>query len=460
MTEAAFRPMSNAPPLNRVLTFALANLPIAAISIAVFVYLPPYFAGHLGVSLSVVGASWFAVRMIDVPVDVCLALFMDRTRTAIGRYRPWMIAGAPILMLGIHQLFAAPHGFGPAYLIGWLLVMYVGYSILYLSLTAWAATLAPQYHQRSQVFGVITAVGVVGALGVLLIPILGQSFGRSNAQSVQTMGWLIVCSIPVVVAIATLRTPERVARDQASPAFRPRDYWEVFTKPDLVRLFLSQMALTLGPGWMSAVYIFFFTDAWGFTLPQASILLAVYIVSQLPGAIGTAALARRIGKHRTLMVTTTAFSLGILSIFLTPKANLLAAVPIMVWSGAMASGFGLMIQAMIGDVSDEIRLSQGKDRTSLLYAVNALAQKIAAAISIGATLPLLQALGFHAADGAVNSPAALNNLTAAFIGGPIVFVMLGGACVIGWRLDAATHDVIRGALAARDAALEAVGDTP
>ena len=39
----------------------------------------------------------------------------------------------------------------------------------------------------------------------------------------------------------------------------------------------------------------------------------------------------------------------------------------------------------------------------------------------------------------------------AFIIGPIVFVMLGGACVIGWRLDAAKHGAIRAELEARDA---------
>ena len=79
----------------------MANLPLAALSIAVFVYLPPYFAGHLGVGMGLVGAAWGFVRMIDIPVDVGLALMMDRTRTGLGRYRPWMVAGAPILMLAL-----------------------------------------------------------------------------------------------------------------------------------------------------------------------------------------------------------------------------------------------------------------------------------------------------------------------------------------------------------------------
>jgi Na+/melibiose symporter-like transporter len=121
----------------------------------------------------------------------------------------------------------------------------------------------------------------------------------------------------------------------------------------------------------------------------------------------------------------------------------------------MAAGFGLMIRAMLADVGDEVRLVQGKQRISLLYAVNGLAEKIAAAFAIGLTFPLLASLGYKAAEGAVNTPAAINQLTAAFIIGPIVFVMLGGACVLGWRLGAQRQGEIRAALEARDAALEA-----
>jgi Na+/melibiose symporter-like transporter len=410
--------------------------------------------------MALVGAAWGFVRMIDIPIDVILAVLMDRTRTSLGRYRVWMVAGAPVLMLGVYKLFMAPHGFGGPYLVGWLLVMYLGYSILYLSLSAWGATLATLYHERSRLFGGIAAVGVIGSLSVLMIPILGQSLARTNAQSVQTMGWFIIGVIPLCVGIASLRTRERITVNHKAESFPLRDYWQVLTKPELVRLFLAQMALTLGPGWMSAIYLFFFTDAWGFTVQQASILLAVYILSGLLGAVAAPALARRIGKHRTLMVTTTCFSLGVLSVFVIPKANVLAALPVMIWLGAMAAGFGLIVNAMLADVGDEVRLIQGRERISLLYAVNALAAKIAAAFSILLTFPLLESLGFNPAEGAVNTPAALHNLTLAFISGPIVFVMLGGACMIGWRLDARRQGEIRGALEARDAELQAARGLP
>ena len=157
-------------PLGVVLGLSMANLPIAALSVAVLVYLPPYFAGHLRVPMAVVGGVWMTIRLIDIPVDVVLALAMDRTRTRIGRYRPWLIVGAPVVMLGLDRLYMAPTGFGGGYLLVWLLVLYLGWSMVSLAQAAWGATLASDYHDRSRLFGVVTAMGVVGTLRCCCCP--------------------------------------------------------------------------------------------------------------------------------------------------------------------------------------------------------------------------------------------------------------------------------------------------
>jgi Na+/melibiose symporter-like transporter len=441
-------------PFSTMLPFSAPNIPLAAMGVIVFVSLPPYFSGHLAVPMATIGLVWMAVRLFDVPIDVFLALGMDRTRTVLGRYRVWLLAGSPLFMLALYKLFMAPRAFTATYLFVWLAVMYLGNSIMSLAHQAWAASLTRHYHDRSRLFGVINAVGVVGIMTAMAVLIGGPAFHLTSAQSVQDSGWFIIAAIPVCVLLAAVTTREWIPPDAASESVTLKDYVAVLTKPDLLRLFMVSIALTLGPGWMSAIYLFFFEASRGFTGQEAYILLAVYILAGIPGAFLTAAVAKRLGKHRTLMVTTTAFSLGLFSIFILPKANIAAFVPMMAIEGAFASGFGMMVQAMLADVGDEIRLHQGRQRMSLVFAVNTLAQKIAAAGAIGLTFPLLQALGFNPGEGAVNTSAAIHNLDMAFLIGPIVFVMLGGACVIGWRLNAARHDEIRAELQARDQELE------
>src|SRR5258706_11692855 len=95
---------------------------------------------------------------------------MDRSRTRIGRYRIWMLAGAPIFSLAAYMIYMAPQGISPLYAVFWLLVFYVGTSVMSLSHTAWAAVIAPTYDQRSLLFGWMSAVGVLGAAIVLGLP--------------------------------------------------------------------------------------------------------------------------------------------------------------------------------------------------------------------------------------------------------------------------------------------------
>lgn len=445
-------------PLPTLLAFSLGSLPVSAASVAVSVYLPPYFAGHLGVSMAMVGAVWMLVRLADIPVDVGLALAMDRTTTPIGRYRPWLLAGAPVLAFAFWRLFMAPPHFSASYLAVGLLALYLGYSINGLSTSAWGASLARAYHERSRLFGIQTAVGIMGAVGVLLVPILRHGPGSSDANNVVTMGMAMVMLTPVCALVASGLTPDRPRRlsvPQAASRTPWRDVLKVLSTPDLLRLFLSSLCLALGPGWMSALYIFYFTKNRGYTLQQASLLLAIYILAGVPGALGGAVVARWIGKHRTLMAATSAYSLALCGVLIIPKGSMVAGVPFMAFNGAMAASFGMMIQAMLADVGDEVRLDQGRERMTLVYALNGLAGKLAAAFSIGFSLPLLQALGFNPKDGATNTPAAMNHLAVAFLSGPIVFVMLGGACVIGWRMDAKRQASIRAQLDAREEALNA-----
>ncbi|WP_374533510.1 MFS transporter [Phenylobacterium sp.] len=448
MTQAA--PAARPLAMPTALAFSTIALPLGALAVAVAVYLPPHFSAHLGVPLSIVGLAFATVRMLDLGVDPVLGLVMDRTRTRLGRYRVWILIGGPILMAAVYALFQAKAGIGAAYLIVWLLVFYLGNSILSLGHSAWAATLATEYHQRSRMFGILAAAGVVGAVILLVIPIATAHMGMHAAEGVRAQGWFIFAIIPLVIGLACLATPERVT--PAPPEhFALRDYLSLITKPDLLRLFLAQMALTLGPGWMSALYMFFFTDSRGYSPEQASILLLVYVMAGIVGAPFTARMAMRFSKHRTLMVTTTAYSLGLCTVMILPKASMGWGMLMMFWEGFMAAGFDLMIRAMLADVADEVRLEQGQERLSLIYALNALAYKIAAAFAIGLTFPLLDAVGYVAKDGAVNTLQAIHGLELAYIVGPIVFVMLGGACVLGWKLDAAKHADIRRQLEERDA---------
>jgi len=421
--------------------------------IAAAVHLPAYFAANIGVELTVVAAAFAMVRLIDVPIEPALGIAMDRTRTRWGRYRVWTIVGAPVLMVGMFMLLRADRDMGTADLTAWLLVMYLGSSVLMLAHQAWAATLAKSYDDRARLFGVMTAVGVTGAVTVLLIPIVMEQLGHDEASGVRAMIWYLIALTPVAVAVVVWRTPETLAPEAHSQRFRFRDYVELVTDPNMARILFADLALSLGPGWMAALYLFYSRDRMEFTAGEANILLAVYILSGIAGAPALAWLATKISKHRTVMVTAVSYSLLLVTLAFLPKGNVLASLPTLFLTGFMAAGFNVLTRAMTADVADEVRLKQGKERSGLLYALTTLTTKLASGVSIFLTFNVLNELGYDPKLGQANTPQALDALMLAFLVGPILFVMLGAACLIGYRLTAERAADVRRQLDARDAAL-------
>lgn len=434
-----------------LVAFSLPGLPIGALAIALGVYLPPYYAGRFGLGVSAVGLAFMAVRLIDMTFDPIIGVVMDRTRLALGRYRVWLAIGAPVLMLGVYMLFTPASGAGYAYLVAWLFVYYIGASLVSLSHASWASVVAGHYHERSRVFGAIQVISIFGAVVVLVLPVALVALQGAGSDGVRAMGWFIALATPVCAAVAIARTPEEIPKQAPAVRVDLGEYWAAVSQPDMVRIMIAEFCLTLGPGWMSAIYLFFFRDVRGFTTAQASLLLLIYVAAGVAGAWALSWLATRIGKHRTLMAAAAGYSLGLVALALMPRVPFWGIAPFMVVMGFLATSFSLLDRAMVADVGDAVRLAQGKDRVGLLFAMITTAGKIATALSIGLSYVILGWIGYQARDGATNTPAAIEGLKWVFLLGPIVFVMLGAACFLGYRLDHVRHGEIRAALDEMDA---------
>ncbi len=255
---------------TRLFAFALPGLPVGALAVALSVYLPRYYASHIGLSLAAVGAAFGIVRIVDMCFDPVIGVVMDHTRTRIGRYRVWLLAGAPLLGIPVYMLFLAPTGVPLIYLIIWLFIYYLGTSVVALAHASWASVVASAYHDRSRVFGTIQVVAPSAATAVLVVALL---FSKDAVTAVQVMGWFIVIVTPLGIGVASLFTPERIVAEHSTEKVTLRDYWEMISWPEMRRIVAAAFCLTMGPGWMSAMYLFYFHDSRGFSFQVSTALL-------------------------------------------------------------------------------------------------------------------------------------------------------------------------------------------
>ncbi|WP_421737831.1 MFS transporter [Caulobacter sp.] len=428
--------------------FAAPCLPISALGLPLVVYLPEFYASELGLSLSAVGAAFLIVRLIDILFDPLIGGMMDRTRTQWGRFRPWLVAGSPLVMIGAFALFMAKPGIGPVYLWFWLVVTYAGYSMVVLSHTAWASVLSRDYQQRSRVYGWWQAGNVVGMILVLTLPpIIALAFKGDHAAGIRSMGWFVVLLIPLSVLLAT-----RAVGEPAAPAIRHASglpqYLDLLKRGSVRKLLLADLLMGLAPGISGALFFFFFERIKHFDKTQAGLLLLIYFVAALVGAPIWPVLAKRLGKHQALAIASVLYAAVQICAVLTPVGNSWAGALILVLAGLPYSAAPLLVRSMMADIGDEERLASGADRTGLLYALVNGTVKLGHALAIG-SFPLLAVLGFDPKLPTAVGDAALIALYAVV---PAAMGLVVAAVMLRYPLDATRVAEIQRQLAARDAA--------
>jgi glycoside/pentoside/hexuronide:cation symporter, GPH family len=450
-------------PLPRVFAFSLGSIPAYMIVAMTGVYLPAFYAGKMGVTLTVVGATIGILRLVDLGVDLALGWLMDKTRTPIGRYRPWYLAGLPVLWLAVYKVFNPPEGVDTTYLFGWYLLLYVAYSLLVLGHSAWAASISRDYHDRSRMFGWMLGIGVFGSSLLQALPLITS--GRikpADPASIPTIGWIIMAAATALVLITAVSAPEPRAAAAKKDGASLKDYFAVFTNRSMQRLLLADLFLVLGPGASAPIYVFFFHGVKLFEPGLVSVLLIPYTAAGIFGAPLWGRVAQKIGKHRTVQIAGLGYAVTQTILMAIPAGLFWPTFVSMFTVGFCGSAFIVLIRAMVADVADELRLQTGQERSGVLYALVTLTQKLGASLAVTIIYPILDMVGFNPKPGVVNTPEALQGLSMSYVFAPIILVTVGSACLIGYKLDAARQSEIRKALdelEARDyaASMEVLG---
>jgi GPH family glycoside/pentoside/hexuronide:cation symporter len=434
-------------PLPRLLAFSTGSIPAYLLIGMLSTYLPPFYAGKMGVSLTTIGLTIGALRLADLGVDLALGWLMDITKTPIGRYRPWYLAGLPVLWLAVYKVFNPPAEVDTSYLFTWYILLYVAYSMLVLGHSAWAATISGSYNERSRMFGWMLGIGVSGSVLLNLLPKLTHGAIRpADPASIPTIGWIIMAVSTAAVIITTLSTSERPAPGAANDRATLKDYLAVFTNRSMLRLLGADLFLILGPGASAPIYLFFFHESKGFALGDVSLLLIPYTGAAVLGAPVWARVAQRLGKHRTVQLAGLGYAITQTILMIVPAGMFWPTALSMFSVGFCGAAFIVLIRAMVADVADELRLQTGQERSGVLYALVTLTQKLGSSLAVTIIYPILDLVGFVAKPGYHNTPEAIRGLEMCYVFAPIILVVIGSACLIGYKLDAKRQGEIRSAL--------------
>jgi Na+/melibiose symporter-like transporter len=444
---------------RHVLAWCLPCLPVAALGLPLVVYLPPYYAGTLGLPLATVGFIFAVVRLLDIPVDPLLGALMDNSRSRFGQFRPWMVAGGFVLAAGVWLMFMAAPGVTALQAFLSLFLLYIGWSLVFLSQTAWGSRLSGDYAERARIFGWWTAANAFATLLVLAIPPLTARFAPEAPPSaaIQAIGWFILALIPLSIALAAWLVPEGEGPSSDHRVTLP-DVARLVKDGRMQLLLALDLLLSVIPGLAGALFLFFLTAARGVPLATASGVLLFYFIAGLLGAAFWVRVAARLGKHRAIALAALWLAGAQIMVVTLPFDNLALAAFAFFCAGVPIGAPPFLLRAMLADLNDaqaldarDRREGQASDTTGLSYAILTATQKLGYAIPVGLTYPLLALIGFDPAPGAANSEAAIEGLTLLYVLPSVTLGLLAAWLAWRWPITADAHARIRARLAERPA---------
>jgi len=426
----------------RGLIYGLPGLPLAAVSIPLIIYLPTFYARELKIDLAVLGGLLLLARLWDVVSDPLIGVLTDHTPGRFGRRRPWMVAGTPVVMLGIWQLFVPAADAGALSLFLWALVLYLGWTMVTLPHQSWGAELAPDYHGRTVLAGYREGAQIVGIVLACALPLLFTEDIKSlSGAALSGLAWFTVVALPLFVLLAVIVLPDPPVAKQSSLPWR--EGWRVMRNNAPFRRLLTAYLLNgVANGFPATLFLLFVSDVL-LAPAQAPLLLLIYFLAGVVATPAWVAFSRRIGKHRAWAISMLWNSAVFVFVPLLGPGDVWPFIAICLLSGLSLGADLALPSAMQADVVDVDRAATGVERTGLYFAVWAMGTKLALALAVGIALPTLAAFGFQAESGA-NSPRSLLVLALLYGLLPVAFKL--GATWLVWNfpLDEAEQRKLRG----------------
>lgn len=447
-------------PLRVKAAYAAPGLAFALVGIPIYVHLPKFYGDTLGMDLGLVGAIILLSRMWDAVTDPAIGFLSDRTRTSLGRRRPWMLAGAVPLAAATAGLLAPPDGLSGAPLAWWfgalLFVAFLAWTSVQIPHAALGPEVAAGYHESTSLFAARDGLWILGTLVAAAAPALARTAlglpagGEGDRQAFRLMALVYAPLLVLLPWVAVLGVRERPARVAvaSTPWGVSREAWA--NRP--FRLLLLAYGVGALGAAMPATLVLFYVEHVLRAPGLAEAFLALYFLSGFLFLPAWTRIARRVGKKRAWLwamgVNVGAF---VFALFLGPGDTVPYAAVCLV--SGLGFGAGLVLpNALVADVVDYDELRSTQRREGLYFGLWSIVTKMSAALGAAAALPALAWAGYvpQAPEQAEGVRHALRVLYAA-----VPCVCYGAGFVLARRfpIDEDLHRRIRDGIARRSAGL-------
>lgn len=388
-------------------------------------YLPFFYSNIFGLRLDQVGVLLLVTRIWDAVSDPMMGILADRTKTRIGKYRPYLfIMAAPFALCGI-MLFTTPDVGATGKLV-WAYVTYILMMTVYTGINVPYGAMLGVMTDDSDTKTVLSSFRMFFAYGGSFIalfcwePLCNALGGYGTPDGWQHAMMVIAGACLVIFVLCGLLTREKL--HTVSTSSIGSDFRSLLRNAPWWILIGAALCSNLFCTVRGSAVAYFFNDVigsdvhlgfgrWNF-LFYAGLFLSIGEVCNMAGVAIATPISRALGKKSTYIWSFAVLIVLSIMFFFVPVTGagcwmmLILQVLISTVTGIISP----LVWSMYADVSDYAELRDGTASTGLIFSSASMAQKFGGAFGGLALTAMLDAFGYDTTAGAVQTAEAIDGI--------------------------------------------------
>ena len=404
-------------------------------------YLLYYYTDVLNIDPAVAGLIIMLPVIWDGISDPLMGWVVSRTRSRFGKFRPYILFGAPVLGLSFVGMFAAPIWF-PDHVIAACLVTHMlfrtAYTVASVPYSSLAAALTHNSKERGTMAGVRMMAAMTGGIVTAATMLeLANYFGDGDMRQ----GFVEVAIVygmlsTVMMVIIFMTTSEEISLTSAKTITNRQTF--VFLKRNRAFWILcgASLAGVIGSA-MGGKSIVYYINYYAGHPDSVSSVLSVGILGAATGIPLWTLAASRISKRWVwVMGASGAACVNLVLYFFEVKAvNTLTLLAFC--NGAMGGAVAVMFWSMLPDTVEFGQWRSGVRDDGIVFGVSQLISKAGSGVGVGAIGLILSAIGYTA--GAEQSTEALQGIRASSFLIPATTSLFSILIILSYPLDSKRH---------------------
>lgn len=398
-----------------------------------------------------VSVLFFVSRVWDAANDPMIGSLSDRTKSKMGRYRPWMLGGGIALLPLVVLLFWAHPDWSVGARTAYSAILYI---ITVIASTSWNipfsalnGVISPYPRERASFASYrITISALACSAAVALFLPFATRFGGPEGNSVRgfVMAALVICLLAVPFMFTSILGTKEAIKPPPTQTFHAKDMLESFTKnPPLLIVSLAFLIYGFLNYGRMTVGMYYFTYVWGnpnlFTfyatatgiVTAASAFFSIYLVRLFKGKRGALIICYLVSIFQNAVL-----------FFLTPQTSSATTFMIILLSTAITNGaITALLYGIIGDTADYGQWKTGLRADGLCSSGTSFMLKLGGALAPTLLLAMLASSGY-VANSAKQTASALNSMNIVMNLIPAILAALGFILFLFYKLDENLHGKI------------------